>query len=408
MSQNYIIIEIFNGYSQNTMLADFSVSLLSGVTLALFFFFIKSWVQSKNNITGKWLISEVTFNSDYTPFIGMQVWSTVNILHSGESVSGYGEKVEEITLDKGYLSYEPKHTHVFSLTGRFEWSLFSKNSFKINCLVESSRKTSILYDLHFNKDKLEGYFVANAGKSYGTVTFLRKDISLFGSGIYFIFFTLLSKALRVNLVDNIRHHYIKYYSRSKRVENKFPTLRKIIVMIEDREFYAHNGFRYKALLRGLLSQTFIGKNFGLIKSGGSTITMQLSRTLFIKDYSKKVRRKILELLLSSYLEKLFYSGEENRIKNKDKILDLYIVSVRFANNIFGIYAASQYFFKSEDYEDSVENGIFLTERLSSVTYKYSENRVNMLCDMVENNGIKVNRNKVISLYSQIKSGEGLR
>jgi hypothetical protein len=380
---------------QSNLFADFLVSLFSGVILALIFFLIKNRVQKKNNITGKWLISETTFSSDYVPYIGMRVWSTANILHSGENISGHGEKVEETTLHNGHLYYNPSNTHTFSLSGSFEWNIFSKNSFKITSLVKSSKETSMLYNLHFyGKNRLEGSYVANAGKSYGTVIFLKSDINLFGDGLYFkIFFVLLPKILRVSLVDNIIHHYIKYYSRSKRVEKKFPILRKVIVAIEDQEFYKHNGFSGKSLLRGLLSQTFIGKKFGFIRSGGSTITMQLARTLFVVDYNKTIRRKIIELFFSYYLENLFPKDER-----KEKILDLYIVSVRFADKIYGINAASKEFFETEDYVDSVENGIFLIERLSSVSKKYNRERVNMLCNIVKNSGIEVDNEKVLAIY----------
>jgi hypothetical protein len=382
-------------HGQSSLFTDFFVSLLSGTALALIFFLIKNILQKRNNITGKWLISETTFSSDYIPYIGMRVLSIANILHSGNNITGHGEKVEETTLNSGHLLYSGQDTHTFSLSGNFEWNAVSKNSFKITSLVKSSKETSMLYDLHFTKkNRLEGSFVANAGKSYGTVVFEKKDISLFGFGLYFYtFFVLLPKILRISLVDNIRHHYIKYYSRSKRVENKFPILRKIIVAIEDKEFYKHSGFRCKSLFRGLLSHTFIGKKSDFIRSGGSTITMQLARTLFVADYNKKIRRKILEIFFSYYLENLFQ--KDNR---KEKILDLYIVSVRFANRVHGIHQASREFFGTEEYVDTAENGVFLVERLSSVSKKYNEQRVTMLCDIVRNSGIEIDNKKVSSLY----------
>lgn len=85
----------------------------------------------------------------------------------------------------------------------------------------------------------------------------------------------------------------------------------------------------KALVRALL---------GLIKvkrrSGGSTITQQLGRTLFIIDRTKLFRRKLMELLFALWVHRTF---------SKDEQLELYLASVRFERGVYGIIEAMRYY-----------------------------------------------------------------
>ena len=70
----------------------------------------------------------------------------------------------------------------------------------------------------------------------------------------------------------------------ERVRVKYDTncIEKILVEIEDSRFYNHNGIDFKSIARSILSlSTKYRKKKGILKNGGSTITMQLCRTLFI-------------------------------------------------------------------------------------------------------------------------------
>ena len=108
---------------------------------------------------------------------------------------------------------------------------------------------------------------------------------------------------------------------------------KCLVATEDRDFYEHDGVSVKGLARGLLS-TITGNT-----QGGSTITMQLARNLFLTQ-EKTVSRKLSEIELAQKLEEKF---------TKDQILQLYLNTVYFGHGAYGIWAASQeYFSKSPD------------------------------------------------------------
>ena len=127
--------------------------------------------------------------------------------------------------------------------------------------------------------------------------------------------------------------------------------KKILVYIEDRDFFTHSGVSSRGLGR------LIGSLFGIVRrSGGSTITQQLVRTLFIQDQRKLVRRKIIELLLALSFDKVFAKHHQ---------LDLYLASVRFETGVFGIAAALKYFFGTVDKPISKAQAFFLIERVSN-------------------------------------------
>ena len=108
---------------------------------------------------------------------------------------------------------------------------------------------------------------------------------------------------------------------------------KCLVATEDRDFYEHDGVSIKGLARGLWN-TITGNT-----QGGSTITMQLARNLFLSQ-EKTVSRKLSEIELAQKLEEKF---------TKDQILQLYLNTVYFGHGKYGIWAAAQeYFSKSPD------------------------------------------------------------
>ena len=106
-----------------------------------------------------------------------------------------------------------------------------------------------------------------------------------------------------------------------------------LIATEDREFYEHDGVSIKGLVRGLWN-TITGKT-----QGGSTITMQLARNLFL-SFEKTVSRKLSEIDLAREIEKTY---------SKNEILALYLNTVYFGHGVYGIWAASQeYYSKTPD------------------------------------------------------------
>lgn len=121
-----------------------------------------------------------------------------------------------------------------------------------------------------------------------------------------------------------------------------PAFISTLIQIEDKRFYSHHGFDYlrigKSLFEDLKSQD--------LSQGGSTITQQLARTIYLNN-SKSFFRKINEAYIAKKIENKY---------SKKTILELYINSVYFAHNLYGINQASHYYFnKSPDqltYQDA--------------------------------------------------------
>jgi len=186
----------------------------------------------------------------------------------------------------------------------------------------------------------------------------------------------ISKIFRLHLVDDFE--YIIYRSKlakfeTERIKLDLTILKKFLIFIEDREFYNHKGISLKGLIRAFLSLLKLKR-----RSGGSTITQQMARTLFIKDMSKLIRRKIVEIILAKWIEK---------IMNKDDIIDIYISSVRFDYKIYGITdAIKHYFNQNKDKFLSNAEAFFLIERISNIKSRVLLNKIDhTIRQMVERN-----------------------
>lgn len=105
------------------------------------------------------------------------------------------------------------------------------------------------------------------------------------------------------------------------------------VAIEDRRFFTHPGFDPIGMARGLFYDVFRRKKGGNL-AGGSTITQQLARNLFLSA-DQNVKRKVQELMIAVWLEHKY---------TKKQILALYLNRVYFGAGAYGIEAASQRYF----------------------------------------------------------------
>ena len=109
-----------------------------------------------------------------------------------------------------------------------------------------------------------------------------------------------------------------------------PWFLKATLAAEDSEFYEHSGLRPAAILRAL----WIDLTHQRARQGGSTITQQLARNLFLSR-EKTFTRKIKEAILSVRLE---------RIYSKDKLLEMYVNTIYLGHGAYGIGAAAQNYF----------------------------------------------------------------
>lgn len=114
------------------------------------------------------------------------------------------------------------------------------------------------------------------------------------------------------------------------VETLPPHVWQAIVAIEDKRFFSHGPID----MRGIARAVFSNLASGHLSSGGSTITQQTAKNIFLSR-EKKISRKVQELILSRWLENRF---------NKNQILDLYMNRVSLVGGLRGIDAASRAMF----------------------------------------------------------------
>jgi penicillin-binding protein 1A len=115
-----------------------------------------------------------------------------------------------------------------------------------------------------------------------------------------------------------------------KTKNMPQVMRDAIVAIEDQRFYEHGGIDLRALLRA----AYIDATSGTIVEGGSTITQQLVKQLYVGS-ADTLGRKLKEAYLAWQLEHKL---------TKDQILTKYLNTVYFGNGAYGVEAAAQTYF----------------------------------------------------------------
>lgn len=200
--------------------------------------------------------------------------------------------------------------------------------------------------------------------------------------------------LGLRLVDHFE--YVLYRAKLAvieldRLRVDYSAMRTILVNIEDRRFQEHNGVDWRALLRALVSRfTFGRKRFRYIRSGGSTIAMQLVRTLFIIHGQPSWKRKLFELILAPWLTGQF---------TKHELLDMHIASVRYATGVMGMSkAVKHYFGKLNGHRLTNEESFMLVERLSNISGKVDMERV---VHLMTRAGVPLEEQRLKDLYSKI-------
>lgn len=109
-----------------------------------------------------------------------------------------------------------------------------------------------------------------------------------------------------------------------------PDLKRAVLAIEDSHFYSHHGINPTSIGRALLSNLEEGRTV----EGGSTLTMQLVKNLFLTP-ERAISRKVAEAVLALRLEQIF---------TKDQILEMYLNQVYWGHNNYGVETAAQSLF----------------------------------------------------------------
>jgi len=174
-------------------------------------------------------------------------------------------------------------------------------------------------------------------------------------------FTEFKSALPTKLYDIKGRLITEFFSEEKRnpvsIKDLPPHLIGAFLAREDQPFFTHHGFSLTGTARAALGK-LIGRNLG----GGSTITQQLAGDIYADRHEITLRRKIVELWWALQLERRF---------SKQEILEMYLNrTVMGAGGVYGVEAASQYFFGHPAKDCTPAESAVLAIQLSSPT-KYN-------------------------------------
>lgn len=132
-----------------------------------------------------------------------------------------------------------------------------------------------------------------------------------------------------------------------------PHVWQAIVAIEDKRFFEHGPIDYRGITRAVFSNLKSGR----VAAGGSTITQQTAKNIFLSR-EKKISRKVQELILSHWLENRF---------SKNQILDLYMNRVSLVGGMRGIDAASRAMFQTSANNMSIAQAAQIAAMLKAPT-----------------------------------------
>ena len=135
-------------------------------------------------------------------------------------------------------------------------------------------------------------------------------------------------------------------------------MRAAVVAAEDAGFRHHAGFDMQAISDAFAASVAEGK----VARGGSTITQQLAKNLFL-DGRQTLRRKLREFLLALELD---------RALGKDGVLELYLNVVEWGPDIYGIGAAAERYFMKRPYALNAREAAFLSVVLPAPRTYYAD------------------------------------
>lgn len=123
----------------------------------------------------------------------------------------------------------------------------------------------------------------------------------------------------------LRHKWVPYSHISN-------NLKRALIAAEDAKFVDHEGFDWEGIQKAYEKNLKKGK----IVAGGSTISQQLAKNLFLSGH-RTPWRKAEEVVITVMLEKMM---------SKRRILEIYMNVIEWGNGVFGAEAASRYYFKT--------------------------------------------------------------
>ncbi|HJF28102.1 monofunctional biosynthetic peptidoglycan transglycosylase [Acinetobacter bohemicus] len=167
---------------------------------------------------------------------------------------------------------------------------------------------------------------------------------------------------RTNPVNTTMMMRIDYWTEpSKPIQHQWRpydeislNLKRAIVTVEDGKFIHHHGFDWDGIQTALNRN----KNEGRVVAGGSTISQQLAKNLFLINKRSFVR-KGQEAIATWMMERMW---------SKERILEVYLNSIEFGDNIYGVEAAAKHYFGKTSQSLSRDQAVFLAAILTNPKY----------------------------------------
>ena len=317
-------------------------------------------------IFGKWSISNLLVNHpkisikdvmvarasiDCNMFIGEQ-----SISIDSSSVAYLGDIVAKpyikYTLGKNKI-YELK-LNTLSMDAQSFFNSFPKGLF--NSIEGIKVEGQLAYHLNFYLDaaspwkcKFNSELEKNNFKvlGYGEVNLAKMNSSFVYTPFEF------GKSTRSFVVGPDNPNYTPYDQISDYIKNALLTS-------EDPLFFSHRGF-YMEAFRQSIATNFVTKKF---KRGGSTISMQLVKNVFLSR-NKTIARKLEEMIIVWLIE-------NNRLTSKQRMFEVYLNIIEWAPNVYGIGEASRFYFNKPPSKLNLGESIFLASIVPKPKkFKYS-------------------------------------
>lgn len=199
----------------------------------------------------------------------------------------------------------------------------------------------------------------------------------------------------------------KYYTENRttiKLDSISPYLITALLAIEDKRFFEHSGIDLRSWMRVFKGVATNTQSLG----GGSTLSQQLAKNLYPR---KNYKVPGLSLFINKIRENII-SIRLERIHNKEELLTMYLNTVPFGGNRYGIQEAARYFYKKRPKELTAEQAATLIGMLKATTAldptrnpKNSEKRRNLvLSQMLKNKDFRFESDEMSTISRMINTG----
>ncbi|NWJ50515.1 MAG: transglycosylase domain-containing protein [Bacteroidetes bacterium] len=221
--------------------------------------------------------------------------------------------------------------------------------------------------MHYNKSLLTKILKYVAVLFMATVLF----VLLFFLLVYYGVFGPLPGKTELSAISNEEASLVysadnkligQYFAQNRtniRLEDVPEHLKNALIATEDKRFFSHKGYDIRSSFRVLVKSILLHNSSG---GGGSTLTQQLAKYLYGRNnfgFLSLPVNKIREIIIAARLENIY---------TKDELLLLYLNSVPFGDNVYGVEAAAHRYFNKRTNELKIEESAVLIGLLKANTY----------------------------------------